>query len=853
MLILLLLVSFALGLEVRIVSNYPLKKNNFKEVIDEENYERIIYMLKQIPEFRSVRYERKGDILTIYIERYPLVKRIDIEGNVYFRKEDIKNILGIEEDTPLTGEDEEVFKEILLQAYRNEGFLGANVDVRIDVNQSGDAFIKIKVRENNLYFLGGAEFPGARSVPKEELLRASGLVVGSVFDIDAVEDAEEKLETYYRRKGFYQSFVFLKALKKKTLKRRFTEALFPKTDGLLSSISLGLRNAVNHPLATLKALWGGAKVGIPVYEVFEGEHFRIEFEGNTFFSEDELRSLLDLKTVGLDIFTLEKLKERIEELYRRKGFLDVRVEYRTKKGEVLFRIREGERYRAFVFINGERYTFPYDRDKIEKMANERLKELKRLGYLDATLKIEEKVDKEKKLVYVFIRLKKGFRYVIADIRINDPLFSEFEERIRSRLPAVLSYELLDEVFGKIRKKLRELGYFDAITTINIKIAKTEDILFLLYEVKINRGERYRYGKTVVYGAKKTKLREVNYMLVKSEYFSRKNEEESMWNMLESEIFRSAQIETYVDKTNKRVHRLVTLQENKRGVFELGLGYSTFENFKFSFGITLRNLFGTGLVSRNTYSRSQRFELYRLSLQDRFFFSRHYFTDASLFKTYENHEFYDLFSDGYALVLGYRFSPMRFLSFSFSRFRAKTTGAQELTGRYNKYTLTFFRRGAFRASASRANGKRNYTKLELFGRVKREFLPERAGFRLKSAYGYVSKDAPIFERFFLGGYTMMKGYAYESIGAPLGGRQFLYVNPEFYLLFKKSIEVITFFELGKTASTLGNLFEGMKKDAGLSAGLRTPVGLIRGDVAYPLEEKSLRFSKLRFYISVDLYF
>lgn len=843
--------SFAF--EVKLHTNYPLKKNNFLKVINEKNYKKIIEILRDISEFKRVDYKLNGSTLYIYIEKYPLIKKIEITGNVYLRDGDIKNILGIEEGMPLIIVDEKNFEEILLQAYRRIGFLGAKVRVDIDINQKGEVYIKIKIEENNLYFLGDAEFLGREKLSKRELINASGLVIGRVFNISRVEDAEEKLEEYYRRKGFFQSFVFLKEVKRKTLKKRFMEALFPETEDFLNKLSLGIKNLIDHPLATLKAIIGDVKVGVPVYEVFEGEKFYIKFKGNNFFSEKILFSLFDLKSIGLDIFTLEKVKEKIEKLYEEKGFFDVSVDYFFHKNIVTFQIREGNRYRAVLILEGKRYTFPYDKEKIHKLVDEKLKELKSIGYINARVEVIENVDKKQKIVKIFPKFEKGFKYIIAEIKINDTLFEELQQRVNHKLPSTLSYKFLDELYREIHGKLREMGYFDAQVNTTIKMEKVGDSIVFVYTIKIKRGKRYGYGETIVYGANKTKIKEIKYMLVKTDKFLKDAEEESVWNLMESGIFRSVRLDNYIDRESKKVHRLISVQENKRGAFELSVGYSTFEGIKVDVGLTLRNLLGIGLINDNRYTKSQRFELYSFSLKDNFFFSRHYFTELRLFKSYENHKFYDLYSQGISYTLGYRFNPKSLVSLSFTSFRAKTEGEEEREGNFKKLTFTSLVRERIKLSFSKAYGKRNYSKFEVSTKLKKPLFMDTGGIRLKTSYGYVSKKAPIFERFFLGGYFNMRGYTYESIGGPYGGRQFLYISPEIFLIYKKNIELISFFEFGKTGNRFSELYKNMKKNIGFSLGFRTPVGLIRGDVAYPLDDTKIKPSRLKFYITVDLYF
>jgi len=98
------------------------------------------------------------------------------------------------------------------------------------------------------------------------------------------------------------------------------------------------------------------------------------------------------------VFSLEKYKERIVEEYKKRGFFDVKVSYEFKDGRVVVRINEGKRYRANLRVDGEFYSFPYDRNKIEEMVRKKVELLKETGYLDATYDYEEEVDRKNKVV-----------------------------------------------------------------------------------------------------------------------------------------------------------------------------------------------------------------------------------------------------------------------------------------------------------------------------------------------------------------------------------------------------------------------------------------------------------------------
>ncbi|NPB07582.1 MAG: BamA/TamA family outer membrane protein [Aquificae bacterium] len=849
LLFLCLLFQLSHALELILKSNYPLRKNNLPSVLREDNYETILSILKTIPEIKEVHYEKKGEKLYLYVERYPVIRRIEIEGNLFLRDEDVKNVLGIEEGMPLVDVSEESLEEVLRNVYREMGFLGASVSVDLTVNEKGEAYLRVKVEEGNLYFLKDVIFEGAKSLKKEQLLRVGGLVRGRVVNVSELRDAEVSLEKYYRKKGFFESFVFLKDIEREELGGPFFYALFPQRQSPIDSLSEGLKNLFTHPIATLKALLGKGRGAVAHYEVFEGEKYTISFEGNRFFSEERLRELLGYDFYGLDYFLLERFREKISRAYREKGFFDAEVSYTFRDRRVNFRIREGKRYRAILHLNGRREEFPYDEKLIDEKIEKELEKLKRAGYLEARAEREERVDRESKVVDVRVEIEKGYKYFLAEVRIEDEEFRDIEEEVNEELPAILSYEKLDRLFSQVYRRLKERGYFDGEVGVEILMERVGDILVFVYVLRVNKGKRYEYGGNLIYGADRTSFREVNYMLVKGRYFSRKLEEESTWNLIESEIFRSARIDNFIDREKKKVYRLVYLEERKRGLFELGLGYSTYEGFKYELGLTLRNLLGIGLINRNRYSKSELYEIYEFSLRDNFLFSRRFFGEIKLFKSYEDHASYDLFSDGGTLLLGLRITRRFPLGISYTGFRARTEGAQELRVRGSKLSFLANYAGLFELRYSLAWGERDYSSAELSGRFSRE-LWGGWGFRQKLSVGRAWGSVPIFDRFFLGGFRFMKGYSYESIGSPSGGKAYLYLSPEIYYLVRENVELIGGLEAGNVGKNFGSILEGLKYNLLLSAGLRTPVGLIRADVAYPLDGESPSLNKLKFYLSVD---
>jgi len=384
-------------------------------------------------------------------------------------------------------------------------------------------------------------------------------------------------------------------------------------------------------------------------------------------------------------------------------------------------------------------------------------------------------------------------------------------------------------------------------------------LYLTYAYSLNPGPRYEYGELLIYGNEKTHPREIYYTVVKQRYFSSFAEEESLWNLIQSENYTGVRIENLIDREKRKVHRLVEVREDRRGLVEFAAGYNTEERFKLEGGLKLKNLFGVGIIGKLRASRSERYRTYEIGLSDRFLFSRKYFGDVSLFRKLEFHESYDLENEGFMISLGYR--PRRWYSISlfFSQTDSRVTGTER--GRYHLRRLGLFLMRERRDDLinprnmshvslriSRSENSRDYYRSELNLFLLRE-ITRRLSANLRVAGGWAGREAPVFDRFFLGGLRDMRGYDFESIGYPRGGRVFLFGRGELFLRIRKPLWSGIFWDTGSVGNSFPEAYGDLKHDAGLSFGISTPAGFVRMDFARPISEMDRPLSKIRVYLSI----
>jgi Outer membrane protein/protective antigen OMA87 len=349
-----LLLPIAAFSKVVILSNYPLQKNNLESTVNEENYQTIVEILRSLEEVKNVSVEEKDEQITIKVEMYPILKSIKIIGNMAVLRDQILNYLTLYEGAPLKETDAKSLEDKLKELYRENGHLEAQAKVNIQIDELGFASIEIEVKEGDVFFIGGGVYKGS-SLDPSFLDERLGIVRGRVAKEGELSRKVFDLQDIYLSLGFWDSFAYYEGLQKADMEKPFWRVLLPTDPNIkrrplriVGALAEGIKNLFSHPISTLKAILGKGKLAYPVFYVYEGTRYQVFFEGNSFFSPQELLKISGLPQKGIDIFSLEEAKESIVNTYRSKGFFDVEVEYKQEGERILFSIREGQRYNAIL-------------------------------------------------------------------------------------------------------------------------------------------------------------------------------------------------------------------------------------------------------------------------------------------------------------------------------------------------------------------------------------------------------------------------------------------------------------------------------------------------------------------------
>ena len=156
---------------------------------------------------------------------------------------------------------------------------------------------------------------------------------------------------------------------------------------------------------------------------------------------------------------------------------------------------------------------------------------------------------------------------------------------------------------------------------------------------------------------------------------------------------------------------------------------------------------------------------------------------------------------------------------------------------NSLGLSFDAHGAHRKALSDAS----FLQGRLLTRYIRP-LDERSRLILRGEIGVTALDddstLPLSQRFFAGGDQSVRGYRYQSLGdlnannEVIGGQYLLVTSIEVDRLLWKDWGLAAFIDAGNASSSTSI---DLKKGAGLGLRWRSPVGLVRLDVARPLDD------------------
>lgn len=566
-----------------------------------------------------------------------------------------------------------------------------------------------------------------------------------------------------------------------------------------------------------------------VYEISEGRKARVRYitiEGNSALGDKAIRKKMRTKArlwwFGnlFDDSALKNDMKLIKALYAEQGYIDAQV----TDTEVEF-FAEGERVRIHIVVDeGEQYFV----DSIE-IAGNTIFETERLLSLTST--------------------EAGAFYNGEQTRLDayeiQAFYSDQGYILASVKPHIAIRREENEVAITYRVSENNLMY---VSKVNVKgNIKTKDTV-IRRELNIFPGERFDGGK----------IRRSRQKLLNTQYYK--------------DVFISTET---ADEPGRR-DLTFEVEEDKTGNFNFGAGFSSNDSFIGQIQIIQNNfdLFNppafTGAGQRLNLSLQPGTELsqYELGITDPYFMGYPFAAGFSIYFVDREYDDYDQEYYGTGLRLGKKISDFSTIGINYNIVRYDISNVvddapqtiKDEEGSRSKSSLAFSFSNDTRDSYLDPTTGHKYTaEIELAGGplgAETDFIKLRGGSRwyrpiigkwvlmtrieaaVAEEYGD-SDFVPLFDRFFAGGSSSVRGYDYRDVGPrvdgdPIGGKAKLEGSFEFSYPLIDIIKGYIFFDYGQVWEEVEDFGQSkINTSIGLGVGMRTPVGPIRIDYGFPI--------------------
>lgn len=529
---------------------------------------------------------------------------------------------------------------------------------------------------------------------------------------------------------------------------------------------------------------------------------------------------------------------------------------------VLMAVRTGGFLRR-SFYNPQ--VFQDDLENIRKMYADN-------GYLEADIR-DVAIDSTGNRYKIDITIVQGEQTIVQDILFsgNTVLTGlQILKEIGLKSGKPLKGSLVGDAVGIIMSLYGRKGYIEVQVSQNIQV--NHDSHLAIIEFTIVEGQQYTISSIDIRGLIKTRK-----TVVERELRIRKNQIIDYSALLRSErnlygtgLFNRVLIQPRPvpgDSTKRFVD--VEVRERKSGEFSAGLGYQTVDGFRGTLAVQNNNFLGTGRKVGCTSQVSQISRNGRISWTNPWTLGFRVRSEAGSLVEYRREPGYDLRSLGGNIIMGRTLSShtdaavlYRFESIKISRIQSAEIPNKQEKGNLRSLTVSATydnrddlfntRKGSFvelRSSlvGSFLGGTDSYMTTSLTGR---NFFPASRRITVATAlqFGWqgmfrTTREIPLSERFYTGGPTTLRGFAYQKAGpldekgVPLGGRLLVTGNLEFRATVYRMLEWAVFLDAGNVWSDAGDFrFRNIRTDAGFGPRVSTPVGAIRADFAFKLDRK-----------------
>lgn len=524
------------------------------------------------------------------------------------------------------------------------------------------------------------------------------------------------------------------------------------------------------------------------------------------------------------------------------------------------------------------------------------------GYSD--VKVDVDVKKGVDGIHLAVSILEGPRYYIGEIKIegNQKITSEEIEKVRElKKDNIYNEQVIYEEASRIRELYMDRGYIfsqvDPLSYYNLQTQKV-DITFKITENKIASVEEIH-----IRGNTKTKDKVIRRELriFPGEKFEGSKVKKSKQKLENLGFFEEIRFGTEAGSAPEMVDLVVDVKEAKTGYLSFGGGYSSIDEFLGFVELRQRNFdyrnwktfTGAGQDISLMASMGTLSDHYQLSFTNPWILDTPYSFGFDAYKKGHQREenvgyAYEEDVRGGMLRLGREFNDYINTRLAYKLERVEisdviaeaTQDLKDEAGINNLSTgevsLNFDTRdnvfvpsrgiyfsNTFSVTGGVFGGDKDFTKY--FSKLSLYFpLVNKSVIELRFSAGVSdpfdnTDEVPIYERFFAGGASTIRGYQERKIGPidaatddPIGGEAIFVNNIEYTYPLTDFFKLATFFDSGNVWRRNSDFFsDRLFKSIGLGFRVKTPIGPINIDYGWPLDlEPGEEKKEGRFHFSVS---
>jgi outer membrane protein insertion porin family len=420
----------------------------------------------------------------------------------------------------------------------------------------------------------------------------------------------------------------------------------------------------------------------------------VEFEGNQEIDKDDLQEGIEIKAdTILSQPAVARSVQKIRDLYAEKGYFLAQVESEVtpqKNNEVTvkFTIRENHQVsvRRITMIGNENvpadelrgvmYTGaggilafgsggPYRQDAFERD----IAMLSALYYDKGFLEVSVSTPRvmltpDRSGVEVSITIEEGPRYRVRQLRVYErgtkgeevePINGRryLRNMVRARPGDYFNRAELVEDLGAVRTLYRDHGYANVEANPETKLfPETREVDVT---VPIVRGPLVHFERIEVRGNSKTRDKVIRreIPLKEGDKFSETGLEEARKRINALGYFERVDLSTEQGSAPDKMNVFVEVTERPTGTFQVGVGFSSLENFIGSAQVQQANIFGRGQMLSLQGQWSQLRTQIDLRLIEPYFLDTRFSASLDLFRVQRNYNDFAQTSTGGAITFGYQ--------------------------------------------------------------------------------------------------------------------------------------------------------------------------------------------------------